>query len=87
MQPNHKPNQQPQPNNRKQSLAKYAKFSAFAFQMIGTFVALSLGGNWLDKHYQFKFPYFTLLGVLVALVAIFYSLFSLVNRPDEDELK
>jgi hypothetical protein len=55
--------------------------------MIGTFVALSLGGNWLDKHYQFKFPYFTLLGVLVALVAIFYTLFSLVNQPDEDELK
>jgi hypothetical protein len=55
--------------------------------MIGTFVVLSLGGNWIDRHYQFKFPYFTLLGVLIALIAIFYSLFSLVNQPNDLEDK
>ena len=81
MQPNHNNNQQPE-NNRKQSLAKYAKYSAFAFQMIGLFVGLSLGGNWLDKHWQFSFPYLTLLGVTIALVASFYALFSLVKEDD-----
>ncbi len=80
MEQNHKPQQ----NNRKQSLTNYAKYSAFAFQMIGVFVALSLGGNWVDKHWEFKFPYFTLLGVLVSLVSIFYSLYALINRNDSE---
>jgi hypothetical protein len=52
--------------------------------MIGVFVALSLGGNWLDKNWQFKFPYFTLLGVLVSLISIFYSLYALINRNDSE---
>lgn len=76
------PNQQP---NKRQSLAKYAKFSAFAFQMIGLFVGLSLGGNWLDNHWQLAFPYFTLAGVFLALVAIFYSLYNLVRETPDDE--
>jgi hypothetical protein len=78
------PNRKPQQNNRKQSLTNYAKYSAFAFQMIGVFVALSLGGNWVDKHWQLKFPYFTLLGVLVSLISIFYSLYALINRNDSE---
>lgn len=78
------PNRKPQQNNRKQSLTNYAKYSAFAFQIIGVFVALSLGGNWVDKHWQLKFPYFTLLGVLVSLISIFYSLYALINRNDSE---
>lgn len=78
------PNRKPQQNNRKQSLTNYAKYSAFAFQMIGVFVALSLGGNWVDKHWQLKFPYFTLLGVFVSLVSIFYSLYAIINRNDSE---
>lgn len=78
------PNRKPQQNNRKQSLTNYAMYSAFAFQMIGVFVALSLGGNWVDKHWQLKFPYFTLLGVLVSLISIFYSLYALINRNDSE---
>ena len=78
------PNRKPQQNNRKQSLTNYAKYSAFAFQMRGVFVALSLGGNWVDKHWQLKFPYFTLLGVLVSLISIFYSLYALINRNDSE---
>lgn len=78
------PNPKPQQNNRKQSLTNYAKYSAFAFQMIGVFVALSLGGNWVDKHWQLKFPYFTLLGVFVSLVSIFYSLYAIINLNDSE---
>ena len=81
MEPNN--NRKPQPNNRKQSLTNYAKYSAFAFQMIGIFVTLSLGGNWVDKHWNLKFPYFTLLGVLVSLISIFYTLYALINKNNE----
>lgn len=82
MEPNN--NHKPQPNSRKQSLISYAKYSAFAFQMIGIFVALSLGGNWVDKHWNLKFPYFTLLGVLVSLISIFYTLYALINKNNEN---
>ncbi len=68
--------------NRKQSLNKYAKYSSLAFQMIAVFVGFSLGGDWIDKNYQFKFPYFTLLGVLFALVSVFYLLFKLIKEEN-----
>jgi hypothetical protein len=81
MEPNN--NLKTQLNNRKQSLINYAKYSAFAFQMIGIFVALSLGGNWVDKHWNLTFPYFTLLGVLLSLISIFYTLYVLINKNNE----
>jgi hypothetical protein len=52
--------------------------------MIGVFVALSLGGNWVDKQLNLKFPYFTLLGLLIALVSIFYSLYSITNKNSKN---
>ncbi|MBP9690164.1 MAG: AtpZ/AtpI family protein [Bacteroidia bacterium] len=51
--------------------------------MVGAFVAFSLGGNWVDKHYNLNFPYFTLLGVLIALVSVFYSIFNLTKDKNE----
>jgi hypothetical protein len=48
--------------------------------MIGVFVALSLGGNWVDQQMNLKFPYFTLLGLFIALVSIFYSLYAITNK-------
>ncbi|MES2691115.1 MAG: AtpZ/AtpI family protein [Bacteroidota bacterium] len=73
------------PQGRRQSLGKYAKYSAFAFQMIAVFVLLSLGGNWLDKKMEYQFPYFTLAGVFISLISIFYSLYSLVNKKEGGE--
>lgn len=64
---------------------KYAKYSSLAFQWVGGFVALSLGGNWLDNYLTLAFPAFTLTGVFVALFIIFYSLYKLVSKPDTDE--
>jgi len=48
-------------------------------------VLLSLGGNWLDKRLEYKFPLFTLIGVFVALIAIFYSLFTFITRENKDD--
>lgn len=78
------PNSNSQPN-RRQSLNKYARYSAFAFQMIAVFVLLSLGGNWLDEKMGYKFPYFTLAGVFIALISIFYSLFTLIKKINEND--
>lgn len=82
MEENHNSSNQP---NRKQSLNKYARYSAFAFQMIAVFVLFSLGGNWLDEKLGYKFPYFTLAGAFAALISIFYSLFTLIKKLNEND--
>lgn len=76
--------QQEELSNRKSQFSKYAKFSGFAFQMIAVFVLLSLGGDWLDKRMENKFPLFTLIGVFVALISIFYTLFSFLKKDNEN---
>jgi uncharacterized membrane protein len=69
----------------KPSFSKYAKYSAFAFQFVAVFVVLSLGGNWLDKKLEYEFPAFTLAGVFIALIAIFYSLYNFIKDQDTEE--
>jgi hypothetical protein len=71
-----------QPTRR--SSNKYAVVSALAFQWVGVFVLLSLGGNWLDKRMEHHFPIYTLAGVFIALFVIFYSLFKFVNKSNRD---
>jgi len=71
--------------NRKSQFSKYAKYSGFAFQMIAVFVGLSLGGDWLDKKMENQFPLFTLIGVFVALISVFYSLFALLKKDNENK--
>jgi presenilin-like A22 family membrane protease len=78
------PQKQSKPQSVRRSYNKYLIFSALAFQWIGVFVLLSLGGNWLDKRMEHHFPIFTLLGVFLALFVIFYTLFKFVNRPNGD---
>jgi uncharacterized sodium:solute symporter family permease YidK len=78
------PPKAPKTPSNKPAYYKYVAFSALAFQWIGVFVILSLGGNWLDEHFQHHFPIFTLLGVFVALFVIFYSIFKLVNKSNQD---
>jgi apolipoprotein N-acyltransferase len=69
----------------KPSFSKYAKYSAFAFQFVAIFVALSLGGNWLDERMGYEFPIYTLVGVFVSLIAIFYSLYTFINKESNDQ--
>jgi F0F1-type ATP synthase assembly protein I len=80
---NQKQNQS-NPQSTKQSYKKYAAVSALAFQWIGLFVLLSLGGNWLDHYLDNHFPIFTLAGVFLALFFIFYSIFKLAKQSNQD---
>jgi hypothetical protein len=52
--------------------------------MIGVFVALSLGGNWIDQQLNLIFPYFTLLGLFIALSTIFYSLYAITIKNSKN---
>jgi len=53
--------------------------------MIAVFVLLSLGGNWLDKHFQLSFPALTLTGVFIALVVIFYNVYTFAKAAEKEE--
>jgi hypothetical protein len=75
---------QSNPLSTKQSFKKYAAVSALAFQWIGLFVLLSLGGNWLDHFLKYHFPIFTLAGVFLALCFIFYSIFKLAKQSNRE---
>lgn len=61
----------------------YVKYSAFGFQLIALFVIFSLGGNWLDKWVGNKFPAFTLTGVALALVVVFYLILKIIKDQDK----
>lgn len=60
----------------KQSLARYARYSAIAFQMVAVVVLFVLGGVKLDSLWEaMEFPLATLVGsVLGVVLALYYSL-------------
>lgn len=72
-----------QPN--KPSFKKYAKFSGLAFQWIAVFTAFSLGGNYLDERQGNQFPGYTLAGVFIGLVVIFYSLYKVIQELNQEK--
>lgn len=72
----------PKQPKKSTQLNSYLKYSAFGFQMVGIFVLLALGGNWLDKHFHMHFPAFTLAGVLLALVSVFYFIYKLIRNQE-----
>ena len=78
-------NQNQNRQSKKPQLNKYVQFSAWAFQMIAVFVLLSLGGNWLDKHFQLTFPALTLTGVFIALAVIFYNVYTFAKTAEKEE--
>ncbi len=79
MQPNQHQNRQ----QKKPLLNSYAKFSAIAFQMVILFAGLALGGNHLDNYWEFNFPFLTLSGVLLAMIAMVVILLKVINNNPE----
>ena len=56
-------------NKKKDNPVKfYAKYSALAFQMIAIIVAGAFGGRALDDWLSWKFPVFTVVLTLLAVV-------------------
>jgi len=60
------------PSENKQQPNQLLKYSSQATQMIVVIVAGSLLGKYADEYFQFKFPIFTLIGVLSSVFAALY---------------
>ena len=52
----------------------FLKYSNLAFQLLAIFGLAVWGGIELDAYLSFKFPLFTLLFIISALVAVIYKL-------------
>ncbi len=69
--------------DKKNSLRFYAIYSALAFQMGLIIFAGAFGGRELDKWVKWKFPVFTLvLTILAVVIAVIYGIRELFkNNP------
>ncbi len=60
---------------KKNPLKSYARYSAIAFQMLFIILAGVFGGIKLDEYLELKFPVFTLVFTVLAVVlAIYYTI-------------
>ena len=60
---------------KKNPLKSYARHSAIAFQMLIIILLGVYGGIKLDEHLELKFPVFTLIfTVLAVILAIYYTI-------------
>jgi F0F1-type ATP synthase assembly protein I len=53
----------------------YARYGALGVQMVVGMVVFILGGRWLDKALHVGTPWFTVLGVLLGIIAALWLLF------------
>lgn len=57
---------------RVSSMKAVARYSGLGIQMLAPILGGALGGNWLDKHYQFETPVFTIVLTLLGIGLAFY---------------
>ncbi|MDX5346518.1 MAG: AtpZ/AtpI family protein [Hymenobacteraceae bacterium] len=63
-----------EPKNRQNEVKPYLKYSGLAFQMIAVMLVAALGGQKLDEYLNMKYPVFTTIFLIVAVVASIYLL-------------
>jgi F0F1-type ATP synthase assembly protein I len=62
------PDHKPKPS-REDSIKPYLKYSGLAFQMIGAMVLAAFAGMKLDSYFQTQNPWFTIVLLVLAVVA------------------
>ncbi len=72
---------------RKKQLNKYLVLTSASFQIGITIYLGAYLGKHLDSKYSFEKPWFTILGVLFALVVAMYSVIQQLNRLNEQDDK
>ncbi len=75
------------PRKKKRPLNRYLVLTSVPFQIGITIYLGAYLGELLDSKYTFEKPWFTILGVLLALVIAMYSVtqqLNKLNKQDED---
>ena len=75
---------EPENENLKETAKKttntFARYSGMAFQMIAVLLIAAYAGQWLDKHFQNKVPWFTLVLLLIGVMASMYLIIKTVTK-------
>jgi len=73
-------------NNQKQkkSLNKYVRFTSIAFQLGATIYLAVYIGNWLDTKFLMQKKIFTLVLILVGLIASIWSIVKQLNKINNE---
>lgn len=66
--------------SRQEQLKPYLKYSGLAFQMILTLVAAAYAGMWLDEKQGNKNPWWTIVLMVVSMVATIYMVIKSVSQ-------
>ncbi len=73
---------EPSPEQQRQNQVKpYLKYSGLAFQMIGILGVAAWAGMKLDEKMGNKNPWYTMVLMLVAVIAAMYMVIKSVTKP------
>lgn len=71
---------QEKPSKKKKPLNRYLQLTSISFQIGITIYFGAYLGEYLDLKYNFEKPWFTILGVLLALFVAMYSVIQQLNK-------
>ncbi|ARS36864.1 AtpZ/AtpI family protein [Pontibacter actiniarum] len=78
---NNAPQKEEKPEQRRQeSIKPYVKYSGMAFQMIGALVLAAFAGRELDEYVGNRKPWFTIVLLLLAVVATMVLTIISINK-------
>jgi len=70
------------PNEKKQQVNNFAKYSAISFQMLATIGLFTFAGYKLDEYKQSRVPVFT---AILSLVGVIISLYQVVKQLNKNQ--
>lgn len=74
-------NAEPQePEEKNKNSKAYLKYSGMAFQMMAVMLVAAYGGQWLDDRFGTKQPWYTLVLLLIGVVASVYITIKTVTK-------
>lgn len=71
--------------NKNQTFRKFLRFSGIGFQLGASMYVASLLGEWLDTKFGLETKWFSLLFVVIALVAFIYNLVRQLNKLNNED--
>ncbi|KAA9331939.1 AtpZ/AtpI family protein [Adhaeribacter soli] len=66
--------------NEQKATNAFVRYSGMAFQMIAVLLAAAYGGRWLDDKVGNEQPWFTLVLLLIGVVASMYLIIKTVTK-------
>ena len=74
------PEKETRQETNKKSANAFMRYSGMTFQMIAVLLVATYTGRWLDEHFGNNQPWFTLVLLLIGVVASMYLIIKTVTK-------